>query len=772
MQQKFYQDLFTSKKSIPLENSTYFSFLENLPRLSQAIQENLDLPLTLEELEIVIKQSKLNKAPGPDGYTNEFFKFFRAELQVWLFRAYQESFECGMLSPEITNGTITCIPKSGKLRNSLKNWRPLTLLNGSYKFLSSIIAERLKKVLELIVNSDQTGFIANRFIGENTRLIFDTIIYTENENIPGLLVIVDYAKAFDTLEWSYIDQCLKLFNFGEYFSDWVRLLRTGSMSKVEQCGNFSDNIVLSRGCRQGDPISPYIFVLCAEILSHVIRENNNIKGIIVHDRESKLTQYADDTTIFLGGDKESLCCVMRVLEWFRKVSGLAINIDKTNVVKIGALRGRSIPWEGKFGMKWVTDFEILGIKYKINHMDTITDDNILGKLAEIKNLIHVWNSRCLSPYGKITIVESLLLSKITHILLSLPTPSQHMFSRLESIFSNFIWNSKPPKFRRDIVEALNTEGGLQLHNLKIFDAALKIGWLKRYLRTDSKWKVIPMEAELSGLFTYGVAYLNRIIEMTFNPFWNDVLSGLKWLWTDLKIVIPENVLLTPLWYNDSLQLPIKKEWLLKGITNISDILDVNLKPLLLHDFSSIYGVKTNFLEYGQVCKKVKLYLENKILPFHLPTKPYNSILNVILSMDTKGVSNIYKLFKGKNTSVLENATNKWNEKIDFQLDVFSVKKSFSNIKKFDDVYLRYIQFRTLHRRFFTNNILFKMKQKSSILCDFCKDETDSNEHMFLNCVIIRQLWREVENWISQIGVVDYIINEERIILGELKNHTG
>ena len=197
-------------------------------------------------------------------------------------------------------------------------------------------------------------------------------------------------------------------------------------------------------------------------------------------------------------------------------------------------------------MKWVTDFEILGIKYKINHMDTITDDNILGKLAEIKNLIHVWNSRCLSPYGKITIVESLLLSKITHILLSLPTPSQHMFSRLESIFSSFIWNSKPPKFRRDIVEALNTEGGLQLHNLEIFDAALKIGWLKRYLRTDSKWKVIPMEAEFSGLFTYGVAYVNRIIEMTFNPFWNDVLCGLKLLWKDLKIVIPENVLLTPL----------------------------------------------------------------------------------------------------------------------------------------------------------------------------------------------------------------------------------
>ena len=87
---------------------------------------------------------------------------------------------------------------------------------------------------------------------------------------------------------------------------------------------------------------------------------------------------------------------------------------------------------------------------------------------------------------------------------------------------------------------------------------------------------------------------------------------------------------------------------------------------------------------------------------------------------------------------------------------------------FDDMYLRYIQFRTLHRRFFTNDILFKMKQKPSTLCDFCQNEEDSNEHMFLRCVVVKQLWREVENWISQVGVVDYVITEEIIILGELK----
>ena len=169
----------------------------------------------------------------------------------------------------------------------------------------------------------------------------------------------------------------------------------------------SNNILLSRGCRQGDPISPFVFVLCAEILSHVIREKIDIKGIVLYDKEVKLSQYADDTTIYLGGDRESLCGVMRVLEWFRKISGLAINRNKTRVITIGALGGRSISWEGKFGLKWTSEFEVLGIKYKIDSMESITDDNIQIQFS-------VWNSRALTPYGKVVIIRSLLMSKITH----------------------------------------------------------------------------------------------------------------------------------------------------------------------------------------------------------------------------------------------------------------------------------------------------------------------------------------------------------------------
>ena len=99
---------------------------------------------------------------------------------------------------------------------------------------------------------------------------------------------------------------------------------------------------------------------------------------------------------------------------------------------------------------------------------------------------------------------------------------------------------------------------------------------------------------------------------------------------------------------------------------------------------------------------------------------------------------------------------------------YDFKKSFSKISMFDDIYLRYIQFRTLHRRFFTNNILFKMRIKDSPLCNFCNEHEDSNEHMLIECDKVKSLWLEVERWISEIGVVNYLINDRIIILGEFQ----
>ena len=123
------------------------------------------------------------------------------------------------------------------------------------------------------------------------------------------------------------------------------------------------------------------------------------------------------------------------------------------------------------------------------------------------------------------------MSKITHILLSLSSPSQKVISQLETLFTNFLWGNKPLKFRKEILEANTVDGGLKLHNLRYFDAALKIGWLKRYLQTNSKWKSVTNAFKFSGLFICGRDFIERMIDITFNPFWQNVLTSLDLLWS-------------------------------------------------------------------------------------------------------------------------------------------------------------------------------------------------------------------------------------------------
>ena len=144
---------------------------------------------------------------------------------------------------------------------------------------------------------------------------------------------------------------------------------------------------------------------------------------------------------------------MSILLWFRNVSGLGINVDKTKAVKIGATRDRSLNWEGKYGMEWTNKFTVLGIDYNVDDMGEITTLNVEKKITDIKKLIRLWQARKLSPYGKVTVIKSLFLSKITHLLLSLPSPKKTLFNEINTLFKNFLWNNKPPKFRKEIIEA-------------------------------------------------------------------------------------------------------------------------------------------------------------------------------------------------------------------------------------------------------------------------------------------------------------------------------
>ena len=138
-------------------------------------------------------------------------------------------------------------------------------------------------MLPSIIDHDQTGFLKGRSVSENIRLIEWMLRYTETENTPGLLLFVDFEKAFDTLEWSFIEKAFKYFNFGPSLIGWIKLFYNDIQSCVYNNGWSSGYFNLERGVRQGCPLSPYIFILYSEILANSIRKDNLVKGIKMKD---------------------------------------------------------------------------------------------------------------------------------------------------------------------------------------------------------------------------------------------------------------------------------------------------------------------------------------------------------------------------------------------------------------------------------------------------------------------------------------------------------
>ena len=233
--------------------------------------------ITADELSSALKNMKNNKSPGIDGISAEFLKVFWGQLKLFVRNAINCSYEKGQLSVSLRKSIITCLPKGNKDRKFIKNWRPVSLLCVVYKLASSVIAARLKPRLEHIISSSQSGFLTGRHMGECTRIIYDIMYHTEKKNIPGLLMLIDFEKAFDSVSWQFLYKTLNYFGFNEKFISWIQLFNTNVNAYVLQSGFLSNPIAIQRGCRQGDPnLLPYLLLIVAEILTLFI-ENEGFK---------------------------------------------------------------------------------------------------------------------------------------------------------------------------------------------------------------------------------------------------------------------------------------------------------------------------------------------------------------------------------------------------------------------------------------------------------------------------------------------------------------
>ncbi len=197
-QRDYYKNLYSAR---PVDEETSKAFLcdRYVKKLNDAQQEMCEGLITLAEVKKTLAGMANNKSPGSDGFTAEFYKFFINDLGSYMVRSLNCSYHKGVLSETGRLGILSCIPKGNQPREYLKIWRPISLLNIDYKILSGVLAKRIQPVLGDIINEDQKGFLKDRCISENCRLVYDIMFELERRNKSGLLLLVDFEKAFDSV---------------------------------------------------------------------------------------------------------------------------------------------------------------------------------------------------------------------------------------------------------------------------------------------------------------------------------------------------------------------------------------------------------------------------------------------------------------------------------------------------------------------------------------------------------------------------------------------
>ena len=693
---------------------------------------NIEGPITIEEAGITLKNMPNNKSPGSTGFTTEFFKFFWKDLGHFVVKSLNYRLEKGELSTTQKEGIVTCIPKGNKSKKYIKNWRPISLLNISYKIASGCIARRIKKVLPSIIDLDQSGFMSGRFTGDNIRLIYDTLNFSSVHKKRGLLLLIDFEKAFDSVAWSFIKKSLLFYNFKSDIIAWIGTFYNGIKSSVIVNNSPTQWFPIERGCRQGDPISPYIFLLCGEVLAHMIRQNENIKGYSVNGKEIKLSQFADDTSLLLDGSPKSFeTCVYTILE-YAKYSGLAMNFDKTKVVWFGCEHPPNITYLPHLPFEWnPRSFTILGVEFTTD-LRNITDNNINKKLIEMQKELNSWSKRDLTPFGKVTVIKSLVLSKIVHLLISLPSPSDQTIKEINKMLYSFLWDGKPDKMKRSLAKQKALNGGIAMIDVSLFDKALKLTWIRRLFIEESKWKIFieGMHPNLTYIREFGNQFVKKMYDEIKNPFWKCVLSSLYTFNKSFKLTSMHQIKACSFLFNDQIKVGgrvVNNKKLTNGNVFFIKQLMHNERFLTYNEFIRRYNLKINFMNFNSVICAIKKYISGLKLEETTGIEfTYQPSLQLIVDTP-KGASAIY------NTLVEPYNQNKGYEKWKFAIQITTKQwqNSFKNvIATTSDTKLRWLQFRILHNILTTNYSVSKFKREQTPLCEFCNLQNETIHHLF------------------------------------------
>ena len=290
---KFYSDLFSKSNISDKDIDNFLNGINTNHVLTEIEAQICEGLITEHECLTILNKMAKNKTPGFDGLPLEYYLYFWENIKSLVIDSFNESFEMGELSETQKQMIISLIFKKNE-RHFFKNYRPISLSNVDYKILAFILSARLQNVLHKLISPEQVAYVKERFIGQNIRLLLDIIEYARKFNKNGVILFLDFEKAFDSLSWDFIFKCLKKMGFKENFCQWVKIIYTKPKAFIKINGFLSRSVNIERGIRQGCPLSALIFIICTEFLSLYIKEKNDFEGFIIESNnerhEMKITQ--------------------------------------------------------------------------------------------------------------------------------------------------------------------------------------------------------------------------------------------------------------------------------------------------------------------------------------------------------------------------------------------------------------------------------------------------------------------------------------------------